>query len=96
MTSSPGLTIDEALRDRQLLGAALGKPDTWHNWFVALKASFGIALNRAERRAFQSIAGGRRPPSKRVSETWVVAGRGSGKSRPLMTDGQDDTLRRGL
>jgi hypothetical protein len=26
MTSRPGLTIDKALRDRQLLGAALGKP----------------------------------------------------------------------
>ena len=75
------ITIDRALQDPQLLGAALGDPKTWATWLATLKSAFGISLNRAERRAFASIAGSRAPPSKKVEQLWVVAGRGSGKSR---------------
>lgn len=81
VTSSPTITIDRALSDKNLLGAALGPPETWTTWVTALKASFGLKLNRQERRTFQSIAGSREPPSKRVDELWCVCGRGSGKSR---------------
>lgn len=75
------IAIDRALQDPQLLGAALGDPKTWATWLAALKAAFGIKLTRAERRAFASIAGSRAPPAKKVEQLWVVAGRGSGKSR---------------
>ena len=53
------ITIDRALLDPKLLGAALGGPaETWATWLAALKAAFGIALTETERPiAFASIAG---------------------------------------
>jgi Terminase large subunit, T4likevirus-type, N-terminal len=75
------IMLDAALKDRNLLGAALGSPATWQTWFVALKAAFGIELSRQELRTFASIAGSRKPPAERVKELWALAGRGSGKSR---------------
>jgi hypothetical protein len=74
-------TIDEALRDPALLGAALGDPATWRTWQASLKAAFGIALNRQEARAFAAVAGGRAPPAKRVREFWAIIGRRGGKSQ---------------
>ena len=74
-------TIDQALADRKLLGAALGDAATWQVWRVALKAAFGIELNRDEARAFASIAGSRKPPAQRVRELWAIGGRRGGKSR---------------
>ena len=74
-------TIADALADPQLLGSALGLTESWSTWLATLKAAFGLELNREERRAFTAIAGGRKPPAKRIEELWAVAGRGSGKSR---------------
>jgi hypothetical protein len=74
-------TIAAALQDPKLLGAALGPTKTWATWLAALKASFGLKLTRAERRAFTSIAGSRKPPKHRVDEVWAVCGRNGGKSR---------------
>jgi hypothetical protein len=74
-------TIDRALLDKNLLGAALGAPETWALWLVILKAAFGQELSRSERRAFASVAGSRRPPKTRVRELWAIIGRRAGKSR---------------
>ena len=75
------VSIDQALLDKALLGAALGDPATWAVWLTALKAAFGIELNRDERRAFVSIAGSRKPPEQKLEEFWCVVGRGGGKSK---------------
>jgi hypothetical protein len=74
-------TIDQALCDRKLLGAALGDSKSWQAWRVVLKATFGLALNRVEARAFAAVAGSRQPPAQRVRELWCICGRRSGKSR---------------
>jgi hypothetical protein len=77
-------TIDDALTDPALLGAALGDIKTiktWQTWRVVLKAAFGTTLNREEARAFASVAGSRAPPTKRVRELWAIVGRRGGKSR---------------
>ena len=74
------ITIDRALLDPKLLGAALGPAETWSTWLAALKAAFGIALTEDERQAFASIAGSREPPARKVAQLWAIAGRGSGKS----------------
>ena len=74
-------SIDAALQDHKLLGAALGSIESWSTWLTVLKAAFGIKLNRSERRVFASVAGSRKPPQQRVQELWAIAGRGSGKSR---------------
>jgi hypothetical protein len=75
------LTIDKALEHPQLLAAALGDQASWQTWRAVLKATFGIALNREEARAFASVAGGRKPPEQRVRELWAIVGRRGGKSR---------------
>jgi hypothetical protein len=75
------ISIDAALRDPNLLGAALGDPSTWQTWRIVLKAAFGVQLNRDEARAFASVAGGRSPPTQRVRELWAIIGRRGGKSR---------------
>ena len=75
------ISVDAALRDRQLLGAALGDLASWRTWSIALKGAFGLPLNDAERTIFDAIAGGRTPPARRVRELWAVAGRRSGKTR---------------
>jgi hypothetical protein len=74
-------TIDQALQDKNLLGAALGDPSSWSTWLAVLKAAFGQQLNRSERRTFAAVAGSRKPPKKRVRELWAVIGRRAGKSR---------------
>jgi hypothetical protein len=45
-----------------------------------LKAAFGEPLSAAERETFASVAGDRAPPTRRVRELWVNAGRRSAKS----------------
>jgi hypothetical protein len=75
------IRIDQALIDKRLLGAALGDTATWQTWRAALKAAFGLELNREEVRTFASIAGSRKPPTQRVRELWAIVGRRGGKSR---------------
>ena len=80
MTVAP-TSIDVALHDPHLLGAAFGDPASWSTWLAVLKSAFGIKLDRRERRAFAKVAGGRKPPSRIVRELWAIIGRRGGKSR---------------
>jgi hypothetical protein len=75
------ISVDQALTDLQLLGAVLGDLETWQTWRTVLKATFGIALNREEVRAFASVAGSRKPPAAKVQQLWAIVGRRGGKSR---------------
>ena len=76
------LTIDRAMEDGQLLGAALGPVDpTWRVWLVVLRAMYGLKLTEDELRIFHTVAGDRSPPSQRVRELWAIIGRRGGKSR---------------
>src|SRR6516164_1466385 len=74
-------TIDQVLTDKNLLGAALGDPKPWGTWISILRGAFGLTLDPEQAAAFELLAGGRKPPSQRVRELWVAAGRRSGKSR---------------
>jgi phage terminase large subunit-like protein len=75
------ITIDAALKDPNLLGAALGDSSTWITWMSILCAAFSLPLDVEQQQIFTKVAGGRAPPTKRVRELWVTAGRRSGKSR---------------
>ena len=76
-----GISINDALTDRNLLGAALGDLDSWATWRVILKAAFAEPMSADELIIFKELAGGREPPASRVPELWVQAGRRSGKTR---------------
>ena len=76
------ISIDRALLDPKLLGAAMGSnPATWSTWLAVLKAAFALPLTDEERATFVSVAGERSPPTKRVREAWCIIGRRGGKSR---------------
>jgi hypothetical protein len=53
--------------------------ESWNPWRVVLKAAYALPMTSAEREFFQSIAGGRDPPTRKVKELWIVAGRRAGK-----------------
>jgi hypothetical protein len=77
----PTITIDRALTDPNLLGAALGDASSWSRWIAVLRAAFALPMSEVDREAFQQVAGGRKPPTQRVGELWAVVGRRSGKTR---------------
>ena len=81
MTVPRIMTVDKALKDRNLLGAALGAPTSWATWLVVLKAAFALPMSSEEQALFTTVAGTRAPPAKRVRELWCLVGRRGGKSR---------------
>ena len=74
-------TIDQALLDRNLLGAALGDLASWQRWLTVLRAAFALPMTASDRATFAQVAGDRPLPRARVSELWAVVGRRSGKTR---------------
>lgn len=81
MTCAPVIDVDRAIRDPNLLGAALGAATSWTVWTSVLRAAFGLTLSVEDRERFASVAGDRAPPSKRVAELWAVVSRRAGKTR---------------
>jgi hypothetical protein len=77
----PTVDIGQAITDPNLMGASFPRIESWETWLAVLKAAFGAPLNREERRAFESISGGRKSPDRRVRELWCLIGRRGGKSR---------------
>lgn len=83
MSSSPSslTTITRALASKQLLGAALGDQGSWLTWRAVLQAAYAEPLPEAEREAFDLVAGGRAPPTRKVRQLAVVVSRRGGKGR---------------
>ena len=75
------ITIDEALLDRNLLGAALCDSGPWRTWLAVLRAAFGLPLDDQQQQLFATVSGNRDAPRRRVRELWSVVGRRGGKSR---------------
>lgn len=75
------MTIIEALRDKNLFAGLLKDPSTWASWSTYLKSLFGLPLeNEAELQLFRNCTGLETPPTQRAKESFVIAGRRSGKS----------------
>jgi hypothetical protein len=53
--------------------------DTWSGWKAVLKAMDALPMSEEEIAFFKSIAGGREPPRRRVSELVAVTARRTGK-----------------
>ena len=69
------------------IGTALTNPkvfepwfhgESWDGWRAVLRAAFAERMTKAERAFFRTVAN-REPPSRRVKECWVIAGRRAGK-----------------
>ena len=71
------LNIIEAMEDPALF-APWFPGATWNAWRAILKAAFALPMNAKEIVFFRSVAE-RDPPTERVSELWIVAGRRGGK-----------------
>ena len=56
------------------------KGSSYAAWRSVLGAAFGLPLDKDQRAIFDRLAGGRTPPTSRVRELWVVAGRRSSKT----------------
>jgi hypothetical protein len=76
------VTIIEALRDRNLLGALPAFRDltTWRSWLVFAKAIYGITLEAVELETFRCHTGRTTPRPDGYSEAVAIVGRQSGKS----------------
>jgi hypothetical protein len=72
-------TIIDAMTDAEIgFGRWFGS-DSWANWRVILKAAYALPMTPQELIAFGELGGGRDPPTKRVRELWIAAGRRAGK-----------------
>lgn len=71
------ITATSVIDDPNLLGQAFSG-QSWATWRAILRAAEGLPLNRSQREAFRAVAD-RKPPTKRVRELWVIAGRRAGK-----------------
>lgn len=73
------MNILAALQTPELFGDTF-TGQSWEAWRAALSGAFAIAMDDDRRALFGELAGGREPPSERVRELWVVAGRRSAKT----------------
>ncbi len=73
------ISIIEAMSDPNLLGDWLGSAETWVAWLVVLKAAFALPMDDDELALFETLAGGRAPPTRPVKELVVIAGRRGGQ-----------------
>ena len=80
MTSCPGmLTTSAAIDRRNLLGGAFAG-GSWATWRAVLLAAEGLRLDDDQLARFTAVAD-RSPPTRRIKELWVIAGRRAGKDR---------------
>jgi len=71
------LTLLDCMDDPKLFEPWFSGP-SWAVWKAVLKAAFAIPMTTQDRELFESVAE-RAPPTKRVRELWVIAGRRAGK-----------------
>jgi hypothetical protein len=78
MSTEIDLNIVEAMDHGALFQPWFKGGTSWDGWRAVLRAAYGLPMSGQEVEFFRSIAE-RDPPSKRVKELWIVAGRRAGK-----------------
>ncbi|WP_178100995.1 hypothetical protein [Pseudomonas sp. OIL-1] len=73
------MNILEALQTPELFGDAFAG-DSWEAWRAVLSGAFALPMEQDRLALFKQLAGDREPPTRRVSQLWVVAGRRSAKT----------------
>lgn len=74
------IDIIAAIEDSKLLGSLFKDKTTWKSWFVYLKALFALPMDEAELQLYRQCTGRNKSPEEQFRESYVVAGRRSGKS----------------
>jgi hypothetical protein len=75
--TSTAISLSDAIEDPALFQPWFTGP-SWDGWRAVLKASEGLRLSDSELTFFRSVAE-RDPPTRRVRELWIIAGRRAGK-----------------
>jgi hypothetical protein len=76
-TKKPKISIVAAMNSPSLFQPFFSGP-SWDGWRTVLKGAFALPISDTEREFFRTIAE-RDPPTSRVRELWIVAGRRAGK-----------------
>ena len=74
------MNIIEACTSPKIFRPLFDDIRTWQNWFVCLKAIFGLEMDRKERRIYRKYTGRKDPPTTPFEEVFLVIGRRGGKS----------------
>jgi hypothetical protein len=74
------VNIIETLEDKALLGQFIADPATWRAWFAFLRSFFGLPPAEGDLGIYTACTGRTAWPTAPTRESWVVAGRRSGKS----------------
>ena len=77
--SKKELTLLQALQDPHLLGAFIHR-ETWGAWFTLLRAMQALPPEDGDEELFQRCTGRQSWPTVPARETYIIAGRRSGKS----------------
>jgi phage terminase large subunit-like protein len=80
-STTPALTIVDAVHDAHLFRAWFQPLESWSAWLVVLRALFGLAMTPSEIEIFQRFTGRSTPPTRSAREAWLIVGRRGGKSR---------------
>ena len=78
MNAHVAIPPHKMMRSKLLLGTSFAG-DSWDTWEAVIKAAYALPLSDDERATFNTIAGGRSPPTKQVKELVCVVGRRGGK-----------------
>ena len=78
MSAPAHIPIHKVMRSPLLLGASFAG-SSWSTWETVVKAAHALPLSNDERAIFNTLAGGRAPPTKQVKELVCVVGRRGGK-----------------
>jgi hypothetical protein len=75
------MNIIDAWNRKDIFRALFKDPSTWHAWEIYLRGLFGLPIENAEDLAlFKDCAGFEYAPGEKIRESFVIAGRRSGKS----------------
>jgi len=74
------MNIIEAIEDARLFGSLFKDQNTWANWKVALKAVFGLPMDKKERDVYRNHTERAKAPKGQFKENFFIVGRRGGKS----------------
>lgn len=74
------MNIVEAIEDDKLFGSLFKDQGTWSNWKVALKAVWGLPMDKKERAIYRKYTDRTKAPKSQFKENFFIVGRRGGKS----------------